>query len=147
MSAWESFKTDLKSGKFTVYAQWMSYLSVLFLIIFGISNLFSTLIIFALIALCEAAVMFLMELPFFAKCCPTGPRMQSCIAFFEGNWLRAALYAAFAFMMWLSLMVAASGLIVSAVTLTICAICYALAGFKHQERENTALTGNIATFV
>jgi len=90
--------------------------------------------------------MFLMELPFFQKCCATHPKMQATLKYFEGVWLRAALYAVFALILWLSLTnTVTAGFVVSALCVSLTSAFYALAGFKHQERENTFVSANATT--
>ncbi|ORZ33371.1 hypothetical protein BCR44DRAFT_41085 [Catenaria anguillulae PL171] len=137
-----SFIEELKSGNGTVYAQWGALLSILFLVIGFFSNILSMLILFAFISLGMAFVMILLELPIFQKCCPTGPKMQAFIKYFEGNYLRAVLYVGFSVIMWVSLTVEKSfAFIVAGITTLFSAFCYAFAGVKNQERKPSALTG------
>ncbi|KAI9218954.1 hypothetical protein BC828DRAFT_387292 [Blastocladiella britannica] len=135
------FFEELKSGNGTVYAQWGALLSIVLLVIGGLTNLFSSAILFALIAWVEAFFMILLEIPLFQKCCPTGPKVQSVVKFFEGNGLRAVLYLVFSVLMWLSLSVGFGLLIIAALTELFASLCYAVAAFKKQERQPSTLTG------
>ncbi|KAL7749204.1 Golgi apparatus membrane protein tvp18 [Sorochytrium milnesiophthora] len=136
-----AFIDELRSGNGTVYAQWSGLLALLFLVIGGFVNVFSANILFGIIGLVEAFVMLLLEIPIFQKCCPHGENMSAFVKYFEGNWLRAALYTVFATLMWISLKTYGfSLLIIAALFLTFAAFFYIVAGFKKQERQQTALT-------
>ncbi|KAI9156001.1 Golgi apparatus membrane protein tvp18 [Blastocladiella emersonii ATCC 22665] len=137
------FIEELKSGNGTVYAQWGGLLSIIFLVIGGFSNLFSSLIVFAFIAWAEAFIMILLEIPVFQKCCPHGPRVQAFVKYFEGNYLRAVLYVGFSVLMWLTLTISSSFtfFILGALTTAFSAFCYGIAGLKKQERQPSTLTG------
>ncbi|KAI9193067.1 uncharacterized protein BJ171DRAFT_533890 [Polychytrium aggregatum] len=141
-----AFKDELKSGKFTIYAQWASLLSIFFLVILGLSNFFSfgalsSLLIFIIIAWVEAAVMIFLEVPILTKCCPAGPRFSAFLGFFESTVFRTGLYAAFAVLMWLSLLSGASSLLVCAITLTATAGCYTIAMIKREGMERSSMLG------
>ncbi|KAJ3360579.1 hypothetical protein AMAG_16063 [Allomyces macrogynus ATCC 38327] len=137
------FVEELKSGNGTIYAQWGGMLSIIFLVVGGLLNIISSLILFALLAWIEAFIMILLEIPIFQRCCPTGPRVQAFVKYFEGNYLRAALYLGFSIVMWLSLRESSTSvlLILAAVSTLFSSFCYAVAGLKHQERQNSSLTG------
>ncbi|KAI9090504.1 hypothetical protein DFS34DRAFT_597509 [Phlyctochytrium arcticum] len=135
-----SLGSELTSGKCTIYAQWCAILSVLFLIIFGITN-FLSVIIFAIIAFVEAFFMIWLELPLLAACLPGGPKIQKFKEFFAKTSLRAALYAVFAVLIWLSLLESATSILVAAVFLTLTSGFYLISVFKKEELERSGLTG------
>ncbi|KAI8819137.1 uncharacterized protein EV422DRAFT_119052 [Fimicolochytrium jonesii] len=135
-----SLGSELKSGKFTIYAQWAAILSVLFLIIFSITNIIS-LLLFAILAWIEAFFMIWLEIPLLTVCCPGGPKIDAFQRFFQNTLFRSILYAVFAVVMWLSILSSASTLIIAAITLSFTSIFYFISVFKKEPLERSGMTG------
>ncbi|ORY06993.1 hypothetical protein K493DRAFT_310391 [Basidiobolus meristosporus CBS 931.73] len=135
-----SFTSELKSGKFSIYAQWVGLLSAILLIIFGIIELL-TVPIFSILGFIFAVLIIFMEISFLTKCCPTSPGFDGFIKKLSGNHIRAGVYAVFAIIMWVSLVSRFTVLFIAALTLTITAIFYATGFFKGQERTSSSMTG------
>ncbi|KAJ3037477.1 Golgi apparatus membrane protein tvp18 [Rhizophlyctis rosea] len=131
---------EVTSGQFTIYAQWFSILSIIFLILFGILN-FLSVIIFAIIAFVEAGIMLFLEIPWLTKCCPTSPKFDTFIKTMENTLFRTILYAVFAIIIWLSILMHATSLLVAAITLSITTICYIIAFFKKEDFKRSGITG------
>lgn len=79
-----------------------------------------------------SVAMLFLEIPLITLCC-SGPRTEKFQEIFAKPMLRAILYFGFAFIMWLSIAIAASTLIIPAVTLTITAGLYATSVFKKED--------------
>ncbi|KAK9764728.1 Golgi apparatus membrane protein tvp18 [Basidiobolus ranarum] len=134
------FASELKSGKFSIYAQWVGLLSAILLIIFGIIEML-TIPIFAILALIFAVLIIFMEISFLTKCCPTSPVFDDFIKKLSGNHIRAGVYLVFAVIMWLSLIQRFTVIFIAALTLTVTAVFYATGFFKGQERTSSSMTG------
>ncbi|KAI8915444.1 hypothetical protein PhCBS80983_g05617 [Powellomyces hirtus] len=132
--------SELKSGKMTIYAQWSAILSVLFLIIFSITNLLSV-VPFAIIAWIEAFFMIWLEIPLLTVCCPGGPKIDAFQKFFQNTLFRSILYAVFAVLIWLSILMSATSLIVAAITLSLTSIFYFISVIKKEELSRSGVTG------
>ncbi|KAI9595168.1 Golgi apparatus membrane protein tvp18 [Syncephalis fuscata] len=125
------FFQELRSGQYTIYAQWCALISVPLLIILGIVEL-ATLHVFAILAF---------EVPLCLKCCPTSQKFDNFMKRFENNYFRAGMYGLFALIEWLSLTQSFTIMVIAAITLTIAAVCYAFAGAKNQDRATSKITG------
>lgn len=135
-----SVSSELSSGKFTIYAQWCAILSIIFLVVFGILN-FLSVIPFAILGFVEAFLMVFLELPLVAFCCPSFEIVNKFKQFFENIILRTVLYLGFAFLIWLSLIMSVSTLIIPAVFLTLTSAFYGIAQLKHEGLERSQFTG------
>ncbi|RKO97847.1 hypothetical protein CXG81DRAFT_15580 [Caulochytrium protostelioides] len=136
-----SFMEEIASGKFSIYGQWFGILSIIMLIIFGITNMISSRIIFCILGWVMAGIMLFYELPFLTFCCRRAPLFDRFIEFFNPPAMRSVLYLIFAVVMWLSLLVGSSSLIVPAVFLSLTFFCYLTAFFRKQPTERSTLTG------
>ncbi|KAJ3165650.1 Golgi apparatus membrane protein tvp18 [Irineochytrium annulatum] len=134
------FVDEWRSGKFTVYAQWAAILSGVFLIILGFVT-FTSVLPFALLAFVQSFLIVLLEVPIVTQCCPTGPMMSGFVKFFENTIFRSVLYLVFAGMQWISLLMAASALLVAAMTLSVTFVLYAIAASKKEEFSRSYFTG------
>ncbi|KAJ3172934.1 Golgi apparatus membrane protein tvp18 [Geranomyces variabilis] len=148
--------SELKSGKFTIYAQWYIYntpkhfqtrnrypaaiLSVLFLIIFSITNFISVLP-FAILAWVEAFFMIWLEIPLLTVCCPGGPKIDAFQKFFQNTLFRSILYAVFAVLIWLSILMSATSLLVAAISLSFTCIFYFISVIRREELSRSGVTG------
>ncbi|ORX75270.1 golgi apparatus membrane protein TVP18 [Basidiobolus meristosporus CBS 931.73] len=141
-----SFMDDLKSGKFSVYAQWVAMLSALLLIILGIVE-FLRVPIFSILGFVFTVLIIFMEISFLTKCCPTSPTFDNFIKKLSGSHIRAGVYLVFAIVMWLSLIQHFNVLFIPALTLTFTAIFYATGYFKGQERTSTSMMPGAGRFV
>ncbi|KNC95823.1 uncharacterized protein SPPG_08763 [Spizellomyces punctatus DAOM BR117] len=135
-----SLGSEIKSGKFTIYAQWAAILSVIFLIVFSITNFISVLP-FAIISWVEAFFMIWLEIPLLTVCLPGGPKIESFKQFFANTLFRSALYAVFAVLIWLSILMQATSLLTAAITLTLTCVFYLISVFKKEELERSGVTG------
>ncbi|KXN68216.1 hypothetical protein CONCODRAFT_79846 [Conidiobolus coronatus NRRL 28638] len=137
----DNLKEEIKSGKFTIYGQWVGLISGLILIIFGVVYIFSSLLVWAVISITAGVIVLFLEIPLFIKIFRTGERFEGFLNIFENNYFRASLYCGFAVANMLSCIQYVSSLIIGGVLLAISGICYALAGLKHQDRTTSKLTG------
>ncbi|KAJ3009791.1 Golgi apparatus membrane protein tvp18 [Thoreauomyces humboldtii] len=115
-------------------------LSVLFLIIFSITNIIS-LIPFAIISWVEAFFMIWLEIPLLTVCIPGGPKIDAFQRFFQNTLFRSILYAVFAVLIWLSILMKASSLLVAAITLSATSIFYFISVLKKENLERSGMTG------
>ena len=79
-----------------------------------------------------AVAMLFLEIPLCTLCC-AGPRTEKFQEIFAKPLLRAILYVGFAFLMWLSIAIAASTLIIPAIPLTATAGLYGTSVFKKED--------------
>lgn len=77
-------------------------------------------------------ILLFIEVPLLLRICPTSAKFDSLIRRVTTNYIRAAVYLTMSLVQWLSLVLAASSLLVAAVFLLLTAACYALAGLKGQ---------------
>ncbi|KAH9252898.1 hypothetical protein BASA81_009201 [Batrachochytrium salamandrivorans] len=105
-----TFVDDLKSGKCAIYGQFTALLTFVFLVIFGFFNLVSTLIIFCILGWVFAGIVFLVEMPFCAKCC-ANDSLKQVSDFFQANQFKAVLYLIFSIVLWCSMRVQTSTII------------------------------------
>ncbi|TPX46235.1 hypothetical protein SeMB42_g03781 [Synchytrium endobioticum] len=131
---------EIKSGHMTFYAQWAAILSIIFLIVFGIMNILGNPI-FSIIGWGIAFVLIFLEIPMLARCCPSNPTFDNFIKFFERNSTRVFLYAAFAVLEWLSVLIRADTIILCAITLTATFVFYVIAMFKGETPMKSGFTG------
>ncbi|KAI8075115.1 TVP18/Calcium channel flower [Gongronella butleri] len=115
---------EAKSMNFSLYGQWMGIISIILLIALGIVGLPGH-VVFSIVGWVIAFLLVLVEVPLCMKMCPTSPKLDSFLAYFENCYFRAAMYLVFAVVMFLSnLLNGATPLIAAAVALLIAAICY-----------------------
>ncbi|KAI8833544.1 hypothetical protein BC829DRAFT_407783 [Chytridium lagenaria] len=131
---------EFRSGKFTIYGQWWAIISALLLIIFGLAS-FQAVLPFAFAAWIQAAIIVLLEIPIVTQCCPCGPSTSSFLKFFENTVFRTVLYLVFSGIIWLSIIMAASSLIIGAITLTVTFILYGIAATRKEEMQRSFYTG------
>ncbi|TPX35935.1 hypothetical protein SmJEL517_g01764 [Synchytrium microbalum] len=96
--------------------------------------------IFSIIGWIIAFVLVFLEIPLLARCCPSNPTFDNFIKFFERNVTRVFLYAAFAVLEWLSLLIRADTLILCAITLSATFFFYLVAMFKRGEWKSPFLS-------
>ncbi|KAJ3103968.1 Golgi apparatus membrane protein tvp18 [Phlyctochytrium planicorne] len=125
---------------FSLYGQWMAILSGLLLIIFGLAS-FSTVVPFAFAAWVEAFLIILLEIPIVTQCCACGPATSGFLKFFENAVFRTVLYVVFAGIIWLSILMTATSLIIGAISLTVTVIFYGIAASKKEELTRSFYTG------
>ncbi|KXS21484.1 hypothetical protein M427DRAFT_50919 [Gonapodya prolifera JEL478] len=135
------FVEEILSGKASLYAQWGALISAILLVILGIVT-FLGILPFALIALIEAVIIFFCEIPFCIKCCPTSDRFDNFVKQVLDNIMyRILLYAVMTVLMWLSLLMGRSWLILPAITLTVVTLLYTVAWVRKEDRVTSGLTG------
>ncbi|TPX68219.1 hypothetical protein SpCBS45565_g03275 [Spizellomyces sp. 'palustris'] len=61
--------------------------------------------------------------------------------FFTNTLFRSGLYAVFAVLIWLSILMQATSLITAAITLTLTCVFYLISVFKKEELERSGVTG------
>ena len=144
---------EFQSMNFSIYAQWLGILSIIFNLAFGIGNIFTSVIIFGIIAMygtdqltlltdrAFGVILIFVEIPFLMRICPTSPIFDAYVKKCNDNYPRAALYIVLAAVLWLSLIIRASSLIAAAILLTMTSLCYAFAGLKSQEFTQSKTLG------
>jgi len=137
------FWADFMSGKFYTYASWCGILSIVLLWIFCIWNLISANIPFALVGIAISIMMLFLEIPICTWCC-SGPKTDKFQERFAKPLMRAALYLIFAVIMWLSLLICTSTLIIPACSLTVTAIFYSTAVFRKEDPVADKRQGQVA---
>ncbi|KAJ1984368.1 Golgi apparatus membrane protein tvp18 [Dimargaris verticillata] len=89
-------KEEFLSGKFTVYAQWSALIAMILLIVLGAVTLFSH-IVFSALSIAIGVLIIPLEMPLCIKVsdmivCPTSPKFDAFIKFFDDSWFRFGLY-------------------------------------------------------
>ncbi|KAI8881713.1 Golgi apparatus membrane protein tvp18 [Backusella circina FSU 941] len=125
---------------FSLYGQWLGVASIILLIALGIVG-FLGHVVFSIVGWVIALILIFVEIPFCFKFCPTSPKFDSFIAYFENAWFRAILYLVFAVVMFLSNLMGASPLIACAVVLLLGAISYGIAALKGQSFASSRILG------
>lgn len=124
---------DLKSGKFTVYSQWLAMTAGILCFLGGLFSLLSNFI-FSIIAIAIGPVILLLEISAFRKCCPTSPNCDKFINFFIAHKTRIALYFGLCILMFLSNTVSSVWIFnLSGLLLLFTAILYGIALSKGEE--------------
>ncbi|KAI7902676.1 uncharacterized protein BX663DRAFT_66098 [Cokeromyces recurvatus] len=131
---------EVKSMNFSLYGQWLGVVSIILLIILGIVG-FLGHVVFSIIGWIIAVILIFIEIPLLTRCCPTGPKFDSFIAYFENAWFRAILYLIFAIVMFLSRLIHTSSLIACGVLLLLAALSYAGAAIKGQPFASSSVFG------
>ncbi|KAI9340900.1 hypothetical protein BDR26DRAFT_342766 [Obelidium mucronatum] len=122
MSSWEEFR----SGNFNVYGRYSALISGALLIALGI-NCFISVFPFALAGFGITFLIVILEIPFITKWCPTGPRTQRISEFFSNPVFKTLLYASCSAVMWLSILMASTLIIVPAISLSVTTVAYGIA--------------------
>ncbi|CAO3632068.1 unnamed protein product [Mucor fragilis] len=123
-----------------LYGQWLGVISICLLIALGIVG-FLGHFVFSIVGWVIAFVLLFVEVPFATKCCPTSPKFDSFIAFFENLWFRAVMYLCFSIVMFLSNIIGPSILIVCAVTLLVSSLCYIAGALMGQSFASSSILG------
>ncbi|KAI8640152.1 hypothetical protein BD408DRAFT_420202 [Parasitella parasitica] len=131
---------EARSMNFSLYGQWLGIISIILLIALGIVGFLSH-VAFSIVGWVIAFILVMIEVPLCIKFCPTSPRFDSFLAYFENCWLRAGIYLAFAVIMFLSNLLNVGPLIACGVLLLLAAICYGFAAFKGQAFASTKVLG------
>ncbi|KAI9328483.1 hypothetical protein DFJ73DRAFT_964501 [Zopfochytrium polystomum] len=132
---------DFRSGNFTIYGQWSAIISIILMIVIGIS-VFLGMFPFAVLSFVFAFVMILLELPIITSCCPcTGPRTESFVKFFANPIFKSLLYASFAVLLWLSVLMSGSAVVISAIALSVTTVLYGIASFRRDEASGNSVLG------
>ncbi|KAI8374674.1 TVP18/Calcium channel flower [Radiomyces spectabilis] len=122
---------EVKSMNFALYGQWLGIASIILLIALGIVG-FIGHVVFSIVGWVIAVILIFVEIPLCFKFCPTSPKFDTFIAYFENCWFRAIMYLVFAVVMFLSNLMGASPLIACAVCLLLAAISYGAAAAMGQ---------------
>ncbi|KAI9485660.1 MAG: hypothetical protein EXX96DRAFT_545967 [Benjaminiella poitrasii] len=131
---------EAKSMNFSLYGQWLGIISIILLFVLGGVG-FIGHVVFSIVGWVIAVILLFVEVPLITRCCPTGPRFDSFIAYFENTWFRAILYLVFAVVMFLSNLIGPSSLIACAVVLLLAALCYGGAAVKGQPFASSSILG------
>ncbi|KAG2235594.1 hypothetical protein INT48_002368 [Thamnidium elegans] len=134
------FFDEIKSKNCSLYGQWLGIISIILLIALGIVG-FTGHIIFSIVGWVIAFLLVLVEIPLCLKVCPTSPKLDSFIAYFENCYFRAILYLVFAVVMFLSNLVSVGPLIACGVSLLLASICYGIAAFTGQAYASSKILG------
>ncbi|KAG0182504.1 Golgi apparatus membrane protein tvp18 [Apophysomyces sp. BC1021] len=114
---------EIKSMNFSLYGQWLGIASIILLIALGIVG-FLGHVVFSIVGWVIAFILVFAEIPLCIKFCPTSPKFDTFIAYFENCYFRAAMYLVFAVVMFLSNLMGTGPLIAAAVCLLLASICY-----------------------
>ncbi|KAI9308051.1 hypothetical protein BJ944DRAFT_246887 [Cunninghamella echinulata] len=131
---------EAKSMNFSLYGQWLGIISIILLIALGIVG-FINHVVFSIVGWVIAFILILVEIPLCLKLCPTSPKMDGFIAYFENCYFRAAMYLVFAVIMFLSNLMYQTPLIAAAVALLLAAISYGAAAFMGQGFASSRILG------
>ncbi|KAG2221804.1 hypothetical protein INT45_013300 [Circinella minor] len=132
--------SEFTSRNFSLYAQWLGIISICLLIALGIVGFLSH-VAFSIVGWVIALILIFIEIPLCIRWCPTSPKFDSFITYFENCYFRAILYLCFAIVMFLSNILNTGPLIAAAVTLLFAAICYGIAALKGQSFASSRLLG------
>ncbi|KAL8418243.1 hypothetical protein RB594_001743 [Gaeumannomyces avenae] len=130
-----TLKEEFATRNFSIYGQWLGILSMLLAFALGIANIFIfnfVIIIFSVICLVSSFIVLFIEVPLLLRICPTSGKFDEVIRKVSTNYMRAGAYFVMGLVQWLSIIFAATSLIVAAVFFTLTAACYLLAGIKGQ---------------
>ncbi|KAL8392873.1 hypothetical protein RB595_002892 [Gaeumannomyces hyphopodioides] len=130
-----TLKEEFATRNFSIYGQWFGILSMILAFALGIANFFRLdifIIVFSAICLVSAFVILFIEVPLLLRICPTSGKFDETIRKVSTNYMRAGAYFVMGLVQWLSIIRAATSLIVAAIFLTLTAACYLLAGIKGQ---------------
>ncbi|KAG0221021.1 golgi apparatus membrane protein-like protein TVP18 [Mortierella sp. GBAus27b] len=134
-----SIADEFRSGNFSLYGQWCGLLSIVCLIVFGIIN-FS--LGWSLMGWIIAFLLIFVEIPLCMKCCPTSQKFDNFMTTFQNSYVRAGGYLVFCILLWVAVGAGHKGVqVVSAIFLTLAALCYGLAAFRGQTPTSSAVTG------
>ncbi|KAG1181968.1 hypothetical protein G6F36_009521 [Rhizopus arrhizus] len=131
---------EIKSKNFSLYGQWLGIISIILLIALGIVG-FMQHVVFSIVGWVIAFILIGIEVPLCLKLCPTSPKFDSFIAYFENCYFRALIYLAFAVVMFLSNLLNVGPLIATGVSLLLAAICYGIAAFSGQAFASSRIFG------
>ncbi|KAJ8660713.1 hypothetical protein O0I10_003356 [Lichtheimia ornata] len=131
---------EFTSLNFSLYGQWLGIVAIILLIVLGIIG-FMSHIAFSIVGWVIAFILLFVEVPLCLKLCPTSPKFDSFLTYFENTWLRALMYLIFAIVMFLSNIISSSSLNACAVVLLLGAICYAIAAVRGQSFASSRLLG------
>ncbi|GAB5586293.1 Golgi apparatus membrane protein tvp18 [Umbelopsis nana] len=115
---------ELRSKNFSLYGQ-----------------VFLSHVVFSIVGWVIALILVFVEVPLCMKFCPTSPKFDSFVAFFENSWFRALMYLIFAVIMFLSSLLSTGPLIAAGVALLLAALCYGFAAFRGQAFASTSMLG------
>ncbi|KAI8370643.1 golgi apparatus membrane protein TVP18 [Radiomyces spectabilis] len=131
---------EIKSRNFSLYGQWLGIASIILLIALGIVGLQSH-IVFSIVGWVIAFILLMVEIPLCLKVCPTSPKFDGFIAYFENCYFRAVMYLIFAVVMFLSRLMNTGPLIAAAVCLLLAAISYGAAAVMGQSFASSRILG------
>ncbi|KAL0080129.1 hypothetical protein J3Q64DRAFT_1752833 [Phycomyces blakesleeanus] len=132
---------EIRSMNFSLYGQWLGLASIALLIALGIVDL-TKHVVFSIVGWVIAFIIIMVEIPLCFKMCPTSPKFDTFVAYFENSYFRAAMYLVFAIVMFLSnLLHGATPLIACAVCLLLAAISYGVAAVMGQAFASSSLIG------
>ncbi|CAO3587438.1 unnamed protein product [Absidia cylindrospora] len=136
---------EAKSMNFSLYGQWLGIISIILLIALGVVDFVSHWA-FSIVGWVIAFLLVLVEIPLCFKLCPTSPKLDGFISYFENCYFRAVMYLVFAVVMFLSnLLSGATPLIAAAVTLLLGAISYGAAAVMGQAFASSRILGGTGT--
>lgn len=127
---------EIKSGKFSIYAQWMSWLSIILCISIGLGSLIDNFI-FAVISVAEGGFIFLLEMTFVTKIIRGTDKILAIST--NIKW-KAAVYIGlfilnlrFGMALWASILITNTMLLLNASVLTLAGIFWVVAWYKGEE--------------
>ncbi|CAO3626030.1 unnamed protein product [Cunninghamella blakesleeana] len=135
---------EITSKNFSLYGQWLGIISIILLIALGIVG-FIGHVVFSIVGWVIAFILILVEIPLCLKLCPTSPKLDGFISYFENCYFRAAMYLIFAVVMFLSNLMYQTPLIAAAVALLLGAISYGAAAAMGQTFASSRILGGTGT--
>lgn len=137
----------LTSIFYSLYGQWIGIFCIFLSLALGIANLFhvNIVFVFGIIAIVQAPVLALVEIPFLLKIFRIPDSVISFILTLDTNNRRAVFYALMAIIQWLSLTCKVTSLIALAILFTVAMFAYAGAAILGQEfhKSNVVATVNV----
>ncbi|ORX50947.1 hypothetical protein DM01DRAFT_251732 [Hesseltinella vesiculosa] len=82
---------EAKSMNFSLYGQWLGIISICLLIALGVVGIASH-VVFSIVGWVIAFLLVLVEIPLCIKLCPTSPKLDVFISYFENCYFRAVMY-------------------------------------------------------
>ncbi|KAI9273583.1 hypothetical protein BY458DRAFT_508260 [Sporodiniella umbellata] len=131
---------EAKSRNFSLYGQWLGIVSIILLIALGIVGI-QHHVVFSIVGWVIAFILACVEIPLCFKMCPTSPKFDSFVSYFENCYFRAIMYLAFAVIMFLSNLLNVGPLIATGVSLLLAALCYGFAAVSGQAFASSRILG------
>lgn len=133
------------ASSYSLYGQWIGIASIFLSLALGIANLFhiNLVFIFGIIAIVQAPILALVEIPFLLKIFRIPDSIISFIQQLDTNLNRAAFYTVMAVLQWLSLTCMATSLLTLAILFTINIFLYGGATILKQDFHKSNVVATV----